>query len=42
MSFQGREIIFSYSGTVNGDEIAFKREVEGMGRTSEFTAKRAK
>ncbi len=26
---------------VRKDEIAFKREVEGMGRTSEFTAKRA-
>ncbi len=41
MSFQGREIVFSYSGTVDGDEIAFTREVEGRGRSSEFTAKRA-
>ena len=41
LSFQGRSMTFSYSGTLEGDEINFTREVEEMGRKTEFTAKRA-
>ena len=42
LNFQGREIVLSYTGTVDGDEIAFTREVEGRDRSSKFTAKRVK
>jgi hypothetical protein len=40
MSFRGRGITLLYTGKISGDEIKFTREAEGMGRKSEFTAKR--
>jgi hypothetical protein len=40
MSFRDREMTLLYTGKISGDEIKFTREVEGMERKSEFTAKR--
>jgi hypothetical protein len=40
LSFNGNDITIIYTGKISGNEIAFKREVEGRNRTSEFTAKR--
>ena len=40
LDFQGNNIKMIYTGRVSGDEIKFKREVEGRGSV-EFTAKRA-
>ena len=38
----GPETVINYTGTVSGDEIKFKQEVEGgQGMPVEFTAKRA-
>lgn len=36
----GREMRLKHTGTVKGDEIRFVRELEGLGRRTEFTAKR--
>ena len=38
---RGGEIVFSWTGTVKGDEIAFSRTPEG-GQAQTFTAKRQK
>jgi hypothetical protein len=40
LDFQGNSIKMIYTGKVAGDEIKFKREVEGRGST-EFIAKRS-
>lgn len=40
LDFNGNSIKMIYTGKVSGDQIKFKREVEGRGST-EFTAKRA-
>ena len=42
LNFQGREFVLLYTGEVDGDEIKFTREVEGRGRSNEFTAQRVK
>ena len=40
---RGGEVIFSWSGTLKGDEIAFSRMAEGgQGQAQEFVAKRQK
>ena len=38
----GLEVRFLYSGTLKGDEIAFTREIERLGRKSTFVATRAR
>jgi opacity protein-like surface antigen len=43
LSFQGNDIKMNYKGKLEGEEIKFTRQVEGMDRPpAEFTAKRAK
>jgi hypothetical protein len=37
---RGGEVVFTYTGTISGDEIKFTRQAEG-GMPQEFTAKRA-
>ena len=40
---RGGEIVFNWTGTLKGDEIAFSRMAEGgQGQAQEFTAKRQK
>ncbi len=41
MQFGERKMTMLYKGKVSGDEIKFTRQVEGMNRQAEFTAKRA-
>jgi hypothetical protein len=36
----GREVRFTYTGKVNGDEIVFSREIQGMAIRTSFVAKR--
>jgi hypothetical protein len=38
---RGGEVVFSWTGTLKGDEIAFSRTPEG-GQAQQFTAKRQK
>jgi opacity protein-like surface antigen len=43
VSFQGNDMKMNYKGKLEGEEIKFTRQVEGMERPpAEFTAKRAK
>lgn len=37
----GREMRLKHTGTLAGDGIRFVRELEGLGRRAEFTARRA-
>jgi hypothetical protein len=40
---RGGEVVFNWSGTLKGDEIAFTRQAEGgQGQAQEFVAKRQK
>ena len=38
----GREVRFTYTGKVNGEEIVFSREIQGMAIRTSFVAKRPK